>query len=175
MKRTRFLYRMISTTFGGEVKAASLHDSEDKSTHVAFGEPNSKLTRIEGVIFDMDGTLTVPAYDFLKLRERLGLPCDVDILKAVDAMDNSENRAAALKAIEEFEEEGLRRLQLQPHAVDLLRFVGRHSVGRALVTRNSQRSVQVFLSALQANMMGDPSDGEMEEEQVPWPIFSEVK
>lgn len=174
MNRTRFLYRIINTTFVSEIQTASLHDNGDTSAHLPLDEPNSKLNRIEGVIFDMDGTLTVPAYDFCKLRERLGLPRGVDLLKAVDAMDSLENRAAAHKVIEEFEEEGLRSLQLQPHAVDLLRFVSRHSVGRALVTRNSQRSVQVFLTALQADMAGGPSAAEKEGEDVPWPIFSEV-
>lgn len=174
MKRTRFLYRIVNKTFGSEIKTASLHDNRDANAHLVLDESNSKLTRIEGVIFDMDGTLTVPAYDFLKLRERLGLPCGVDILKAVDAMDTSESRAAAHKIIEEFEEEGLRGLQLQPHAVDLLRFVSQHSVGRALVTRNSQRSAQVFLTALQAGLMDGPSCMEKDGQDVPWPIFSEV-
>ena len=170
IKRTRFLYRIVNRTFSSDVRKTSLDDNGDTSAYLALDESNSKFTRIEGVIFDMDGTLTVPAYDFVKLRERLGFPCGVDVLKAVEAMNSSESRATAHKVIEEFEDEGLRGLQLQPHAVDLLRFVSRHSVGRALVTRNSQRSVQVFLKALQAGLADGPED----RQGAPWPIFSEV-
>lgn len=171
--RTRFLYRIVNRTYRSDVRTASLHENEYTSARLMPDDSNFKIIPIEGVIFDMDGTLTVPAYDFVKLRERLGLPHGVDILKAVEAMDSSESRAAAHKVIEEFEEEGLRGLQLQPHAVDLLRFVSQHSVARALVTRNSQRSVQVFLTALQAGLMDGASINE-NGQNVPWPIFSEV-
>ena len=173
IKRTRFLYRIVSRTFHSDVRTASLNENEYNSARLTPDDSNPKIIPIEGVIFDMDGTLTVPVYDFLKLRERLGLPHEVDVLKAVEAMDSSESRAAAHKVIEEFEEEGLRCLQLQPHAVDLLRFVSQHSVGRALVTRNSQRSVQVFLTALQAGLVDGTSINENGQD-VPWPIFSEV-
>lgn len=173
VKGTRFLYRIVSRTFRSDVRTASLHENEYTNARLTPDDSNSKIIPIEGVIFDMDGTLTVPAYDFVKLRERLGLPRGADVLKAVEAMDSSESRAAAHKIIEEFEEEGLRGLQLQPHAVDLLRFVSQHSVGRALVTRNSQRSVQVFLTALQAGLMDGAKINENGQD-VQWPIFSEV-
>ena len=41
---------------------------------------NHGYTSIKGVIFDMDGTMTVPILDFKEMRRRVGIPNTADIL-----------------------------------------------------------------------------------------------
>ena len=72
---------------------------------------NYPLTEIKGVIFDMDGTLTLPVLDFKGIRESLGLSPGTDILTTVQQY-TPEEKAKAMSIIEEYEEDGLRKLQV---------------------------------------------------------------
>jgi HAD superfamily hydrolase (TIGR01549 family) len=121
---------------------------------------------IKGVIFDMDGTLTVPVLDFGKLRRILGLSPREDILDAVSKMEEAQ-KAHAKKLIEEFEAEGRQQFQLQSDIVQLLELIVSCDVKLALVTRNSQESVDFFMGRLEKEI-DEASDF------LHWPIFSEV-
>ena len=57
------------------------------------------------MIFDMDGTLTIPVLNFTEMRTRLGLSQGTDILPAVMNMESAE-RDRAMAIIRELEEEG---------------------------------------------------------------------
>jgi HAD superfamily hydrolase (TIGR01549 family) len=104
---------------------------------------------VRGVIFDMDGTLTVPAIDFGAMRQRLGIS-EGDILATVKAWP-PHRRAAAFAVIEEIEEEARRRLTVQPGAVELVTLLERHGIARAIVTRNTARTVSHLLAVLPAS------------------------
>jgi phosphoglycolate phosphatase-like HAD superfamily hydrolase len=100
------------------------------------------LPPLQGVVFDMDGTLAVPNIDFARMYQRCGVDPAVqpDILAALTQMDAA--RAAACRAIlEETEAEGRRTLQLMPGAPELLTWLHQHGIPTALVTRNTQRTV----------------------------------
>jgi hypothetical protein len=56
----------------------------------------SVVQGVGGVIFDMDGTLTVPILDFVEMRRRAGVREGQDILHAVSLMEEGP-RAAALQ------------------------------------------------------------------------------
>lgn len=104
--------------------------------------PSTRFT-LRGVIFDMDGTLTVPNLDFVEMYRRCGVRRDQDILAAVESMDLLEKQKS-LDIIDEMEEEGRRTLRLMPGAVELGRWLHHHGLPMALVTRNSNKTVQVF-------------------------------
>ena len=94
----RFLYRVVRTSPGagnGEMSSAQTPPRHLYST----------IRAIKGVIFDMDGTLTIPVLNFNEMRARLGLPQGTDILAAVANM-GAEERERAMEIIEECEEEG---------------------------------------------------------------------
>ena len=63
------------------------------------------------MIFDMDGTLTIPVLNFTEMRTRLGLSQGTDILPAVMNMESAE-RDRAMAIIRELEEEGTFLVQL---------------------------------------------------------------
>ena len=108
---------------------------------------------LQGVIFDMDGTLTVPALDFAKMKRLLGLQPEQDILASVNSWPD-EQRARAHEIIEQVELEGREKLALQPGLVELLEHLERARVRAAIVTRNNRAAVEHFLAALPAERRG---------------------
>eukprot|EP00588_Corethron_pennatum_P009139 CAMPEP_0194270260 /NCGR_PEP_ID=MMETSP0169-20130528/4284_1 /TAXON_ID=218684 /ORGANISM="Corethron pennatum, Strain L29A3" /LENGTH=173 /DNA_ID=CAMNT_0039012241 /DNA_START=70 /DNA_END=587 /DNA_ORIENTATION=- len=96
---------------------------------------------LRGVIFDMDGTLTVPNLDFAEMYSRAGVDPSEDILTAIEKMP--EDRARSAQAvIEEMEEEGRRTLALRPGAAQMGAWLSSHGVPTALVTRNTEATVR---------------------------------
>lgn len=69
------------------------------------------MLEVGGVIFDMDGTLTIPVLNFLEIKTRLGLTPQQDILPTVQKFP-PEERARAMTIIEELEDEGVRNMKV---------------------------------------------------------------
>ncbi|KAH7623919.1 putative Haloacid dehalogenase-like hydrolase domain-containing protein [Nannochloris sp. 'desiccata'] len=108
----------------------------------ATSNSNPPLRVIRGVVFDMDGTLTVPCIDFAEMRRRAGVT-EGDILTVIDAWP-AERRAKAYAAIAEIEAEALQNMKIMPGAVVLCSLLDASHVPRALVTRNVSSSVDFF-------------------------------
>lgn len=100
---------------------------------------------INGIIFDMDGTLTIPVLNFKKLRERLNITADIDILEYAKNAAITE-QTNIYKIINDFEDEGLEKLEFQPNLYQIFYFLKENNVKQALLTRNNQRAVQAFIS-----------------------------
>jgi len=102
----------------------------------------SERRKIRGVIFDMDGTLTVPNLDFNEMMRRLGCKTN-NILKEVDGFDET-RRKRSYEIIAEMEEEALKTMKAMPGAVKLAKFLDEMNIPRGLVTRNVKTSVDHF-------------------------------
>ncbi|KQK01340.1 haloacid dehalogenase-like hydrolase domain-containing protein At2g33255 isoform X2 [Brachypodium distachyon] len=110
---------------------------------------------LRGVVFDMDGTLTVPVIDFPAMyREVLGGDAayaaareagggSVDILHCIESWGPDEQRRA-YEAIARFERDGLDRLQIMPGASELCGFLDARQIRRGLITRNVKGAVDLF-------------------------------
>ncbi|KAG8072912.1 hypothetical protein GUJ93_ZPchr0006g45588 [Zizania palustris] len=110
---------------------------------------------LRGVVFDMDGTLTVPVIDFPAMyREVLGGDAayaaaraagggSVDILHCIESWAPDEQRRA-YEVIARFEQEGLDRLQIMPGASELCGFLDTKQIRRGLITRNVKSAVDLF-------------------------------
>lgn len=81
-------------------------------------------SRLRGVVFDMDGTLTVPVIDFAAMykavlgddeykRIKAENPSGIDILHHIESW-TPEKQQEAYKIIADFEKQGLDRLQIMP-------------------------------------------------------------
>ncbi|KAJ3672095.1 hypothetical protein LUZ60_006816 [Juncus effusus] len=115
--------------------------------------PPSRL-KLRGVVFDMDGTLTVPVIDFPAMyREVLG-PDEytsavrggggsVDILHCIEQW-GPEKQRRAYEIIARFEQDGLDRLQIMPGALELCGYLDSRQIRRGLITRNVKAAVDVF-------------------------------
>ena len=125
---------------------------------------------IKGVIFDMHGTLTIPVLDFVEMRRELNIPPGAEIVATVLKMPPME-KERGLKIIEKFEEEGAKKLKLQPGALDLLHYIAENGVKSALITRSSTIQTEAFLDRIKegvsANQEKYPSLSED-------PVFSQV-
>ena len=115
---SKILYSLVANTTSTatqEQDSANKKDCEQASSSVSSPDKprsqNDTLTEIKGVIFDMDGTMTLPVLDFKGIRDSLGLAPGTDILPTVQKYP-PEERAKAMAIIEEYEEDGLRKLQV---------------------------------------------------------------
>ena len=94
---------------------------------------------IKGVIFDMDGTITAPYFDFAKIKTAAGIG-DVDMLdylRSATGADYERIHTILMK----FEEDGVAAARLNRGARTLLNALARRKIPTALLTRNSRMSV----------------------------------
>lgn len=103
--------------------------------------------KYHGIIFDMDGTLTEPAIDFVSVRSELGIPLGEDIAKVLASWSESEQRQA-WDLIEKYEEEVRDKAVVQKGCLDTLRKFRSSGLKLAILTRNSQKSVDAFLNVI---------------------------
>lgn len=91
---------------------------------MAGGSAAPRARRLRGVVFDMDGTLTVPVIDFAAMyravlgddeyrRIRAESPTGIDILHLIEGW-GPERQRAAYEVIADYERQGLDRLQIMP-------------------------------------------------------------
>ena len=107
---------------------------------------------IGGVIFDLNGTLTLPGPDRKQLLQQLSLPSDTeDILNVVLRREEPE-KTRSLKIIEQYEQDKIKRMELQPHLVELLDFISSNDVKIAMLTSNTIGNVKHFQSFLQTEI-----------------------
>lgn len=100
----------------------------------------------DGVIFDLDGTLTRPYFDFDRIRAEIGLP-DTErtpILEAVAKMSGAE-RERANAILERHEYEAAHACELYDDAVEVVERIRGKSVPVAILTRNSRSCTQIVM------------------------------
>ena len=139
--------------------------------HNRFFNQGFRTPSIRAITFDMDGTLTVPKIDFLKMRQETGIPAPKDVLDVIHAITDEKEKQRLFDIIDSVEEEANEKLEFQPHLFELFdsllsmkdRALNGSAIERteeeieevaalthhfAVVTRNSQRSLQFFLEKL---------------------------
>ena len=88
-------------------------------------------------LFDLDGTLTVPAHDFMYARQELGIAADEDILTAVAERPPRE-RAAAERWLCQWELEVAAEARLQDDAARLVAHLAEAGCRLGVLTRNTR-------------------------------------
>ena len=107
------------------------------------------VMRMRHFIFDLDGTLTKPVYDFAVLRRQLqsAVPArfgpGTDVLQELESLSPQSQRRAS-DVIDTFEEEGRGRWDWNDGALELLRYLDEHKLRKAVVTRNSDVSLGIL-------------------------------
>ncbi|MCB9932724.1 MAG: HAD family hydrolase [Planctomycetes bacterium] len=105
------------------------------------------LSHIDTVLFDLDGTLTVPVIDFDSLRNRLGLPHGVSITHALNALPEAE-RERGFEIVREAELEAARLAKAAHGAVELIHWLHGSGFATGIITRNFRAAVDLTLQAL---------------------------
>jgi hypothetical protein len=129
--------------------------SEEQNQFAAHHFQSTKeMRRLRGVIFDVDGTLTRPVYDFKILRKRLQdavegrFTLGSDVLHELDLL-SPPSRQVAENVIHTFEEEGRELFAWNSGALELLQFLYQKTTVRtAVVTRNSDVTLRMLAENL---------------------------
>jgi HAD superfamily hydrolase (TIGR01509 family) len=98
----------------------------------------------EAILFDMDGTLTAPVFDFPAVRRAMGIPAGEPILEYLNGMP-LEERSRAEVILHQIEDDIAATAPLADRCGDLMNHLERRGVKLALITRNRRDSVKTFL------------------------------
>ena len=105
---------------------------------------NHPISLPRAILFDMDGTLTEPFIDFVRLKAEMGIASQ-PILETLAAMNGSD-RERAEAVLHRHEEEAAVTSTLNPGCMELLEWVAMRGISTALITRNTRRSVATVLA-----------------------------
>jgi HAD superfamily hydrolase (TIGR01509 family) len=97
------------------------------------------------IIFDMDGTLTVPYLDFHQIRKVIGVPEDGTLTLDYMMSLEGQERERAFEIMQQFEDDAAYNAELQPGVLTLLEELRRRAIVTAVQTRNSRRSVDIVI------------------------------
>lgn len=106
-------------------------------------------------IFDMDGTLTVPAHDFDAIRAELGLRPRTPILEQLAEMADAEH---LLERLDRIEREIAEHAVAQNGARELLEVLTTRKARLGILTRNSYRNAVTTLAHCALDRFFDPDD-----------------
>ena len=96
---------------------------------------------IKAVIFDLDGTITKPFFDFDAIRREMGLGKEAGpILEAMEKM-TAKQRKAAEKILHHYEQEAVEKSRLNAGARKTLSALRKAGVKIGVLTRNKRRNV----------------------------------
>lgn len=101
----------------------------------------------KGIIFDMDGTLTVPIIDFIKIRSELNIPPDRDLSEEINSRPEP-HRSEGWKLIEAFEEEAAINNRFQPGAPATLNRFCNAGIKLGVITRNRLANCKILFEEL---------------------------
>ena len=104
-----------------------------------------KRKKINGILFDFDGTLTYPgSIDFDAIRKEIGCPPDIYILEYIEKQ-TPESRAKLREILESWEDEAAEGSAPNEGAELCLSTLKQWGMPMSIFTRNSMRSIQIAL------------------------------
>ncbi len=98
--------------------------------------------RVAAVLFDFDGTLTVPdTLDFAAVRSAVGCPPGLGLLEFLAAIEDAEERRAKEAVLETMEAEAAEQTRENQGAAELVESLHRSGVPMGIITRNTRESI----------------------------------
>ena len=107
----------------------------------------STLAALQGVIFDLDGTLVDSRLDFREIREAVGCPAGTGVLEFIAGLP-ADQQAAAHAVVLRHEMAGAQRAQWMPGAESCLERLKANHVPIAILTRNAREVAELTLHRL---------------------------
>lgn len=105
--------------------------------------PDGRPFRLSGVVFDFDGTLTLPGMlDFVAVHDALGCPYDIGLLEFLAALEDSEERRHKEAMLHAAEMEAADRARENEGAAELVSFLRDRGIPMGIITRNSRAAVE---------------------------------
>ncbi len=98
---------------------------------------------LRGIIFDMDGTITKPNVDFAAIEREIG--AKVGFIIDYAEKSSPEERTRALSILERHEAQAAEESELNEGVLEMLEFLSKKKLKKAILTRNSRKSVDTVL------------------------------
>lgn len=102
---------------------------------------------IQGIIFDLDGTLIDSRLDFVAMRREMELAPDMPILEALARLA-PQHAQRCRTILQRHELAGAERATLLPGVVDLFKILDARGIRRAIATRNSRQITEITIGKL---------------------------
>jgi len=101
---------------------------------------------VKAVLFDFDGTLTVPGLiDFLAIKKAINCPRDIPILEFIAGLSSAAERSSAARVLEKYEDEASRSAKPNDDAEGIILFLRKKGFKTGIITRNRLASVRASL------------------------------
>ncbi|KAI5784405.1 HAD-like domain-containing protein [Pyronema domesticum] len=126
--------RPASTT--RTLRFAPLNNNEDAvaGMPVFGGLSGLPAPQLAGIIFDVDGTLTMPQrWMFTKMREALGIDSKTDILHHVACLPED---SGAMELVEAVEREAMMKMEPSKGLLELMGYLENRGIRKGILTRN---------------------------------------
>ena len=124
-------------------------DGEVQQQDTAKATKTASVTPLvyDGIIFDMDGTLSVSCIDYQLMRESLDIP-QGDLFTVMETWDDGDRILQSMDTILEIEDVAAGQSKGMAGVEELLLFLQDQPVKVGLVTRNTQYSVNAFFESI---------------------------
>lgn len=100
--------------------------------------------KVRGIVFDFDGTLTIPgAIDFPEIRRRIGCPEETSIIHWIEEVLEGIEQKRALSILLDAEEAAAESSMPRDGAELFVRSLREHGLPLGILTRNTHRSLGV--------------------------------
>ena len=99
---------------------------------------------LRGVIFDMDGTITVPNIDWKALRAKIGAVPEKTIMEHIESLP-PDRSAWADEVLRQIERESVENADVNEGIYELLDYLKAKGIRTALVTNNHGEAVEIVL------------------------------
>ena len=129
---------------------------------------------IQGVIFDLDGTLVDSQLDFTAMRRDMGIGDNAPILETLQQMHGAE-RQRCQEILARHERLGVAQSQPFPGIIEMLQFISRQGLPMAIVTRNRREFALQMLQTIP--FLFDPVIGREEGpiKPAPWALLEIIE
>ena len=111
---------------------------------------------IKAVLFDFDGTLTVPGLiDFLAIKRAIRCPDNSTILEFIASLSSEKERKKAIAVLEEYENKAAKMAKPNENAEEVLGYLKGRQLKLGILTRNSMQSVKTALKSFRGISLED--------------------
>ena len=105
--------------------------------------PDGRPFRVRAVVFDFDGTLTLPgALDFAAIHAAVGCPADIGLLEYLAGIEDRVERRRKEAVLSAAEADAADRCLVNEGAAALLAYLREQHTPMAIITRNSREAVE---------------------------------
>ncbi len=107
---------------------------------------NMRPFSIKAVLFDFDGTLTVPGVlDFQSIKQAVNCPEKIPVLEYIESLGDKNQKKEAMNLLDAFETDAARLSQPNFYAEELVLSLRSKKIQTGIISRNSLRSIRIAL------------------------------